>query len=86
MIPTWLVLKIDIQPHRRIRLWIPLLLIWLLLLPFALVLAPVVAVWCARHVGSPVRLAGALWNVLGGACGTHVEIQSPDASFLIHII
>ena len=32
---------------RRIRLWVPLFLIWLLLLPFLLVLLPVYFVVCA---------------------------------------
>jgi hypothetical protein len=86
MIPMGLVLKIDSRPHRRIRLWIPLLLIGLILLPFALVPALVAALWCRRHGGDPVRIAAAALQLLGSARGTHVEIHNPRASFLIRIV
>jgi hypothetical protein len=78
-------IKIDARPHRRIRLWIPLLLIGLILLPFVLVPALVAALWCWRRGGDPVRIAAAVLQLLGNARGTHVEIHNPRASFLVRI-
>ncbi|MGZ5935316.1 MAG: hypothetical protein ACXWLV_11505 [Rhizomicrobium sp.] len=71
--------------HRGIRLWVPLLLVWLLLLPFVLVLLPVYFVVCAAIDIHPFKTIGALLAVLGSLNGTHVEVDSPSASVLIHV-
>ena len=46
--------------HRGIRLWVPLFLIWLLLLPFLLVLLPVYFVVCAVIDIDPFETLGAI--------------------------
>ena len=71
--------------HRGIRLWVPLFLVWLLLLPFVLVLLPVFFVVCAVIDIAPFRTLGAVCAVLGSLNGTHVEVDSPDASVFIHV-
>ncbi len=70
---------------RRIRLWVPLFLVWLLLLPFMLVLLPVYFVVCAVMDIAPFATLGAFFAVLGSLNGTHVEVDSPDAAVLIHV-
>jgi len=70
---------------RRIRLWVPLFLIWLLLLPFLLVLLPVYFVVCAAIDIHPFATLGAFLAVLGNLNGTHVEVDSPEASVFIHV-
>jgi hypothetical protein len=64
---------------------VPLFVIWLLLLPFALVLLPVYFVVCAAMDIAPFATLGAFLAVLGSLNGTHVEIDSPDASLFIHV-
>ena len=71
--------------RRGIRLWVPLFLIWLLLLPFLLVLLPVYFVVCAVIDIDPFKTLGAFFAVLGSLNGTHVEVDSPSASLFIHV-
>lgn len=53
--------------HRGIRLWVPLFLVWLLLLPFVMVLLPVYFVVCAAIDIHPFKTIGALLAVLGSS-------------------
>jgi hypothetical protein len=71
--------------RRGIRLWVPLFLIWLLLLPFLLVLLPVYFVVCAAVDIHPFKTLGAFFSVLGNLNGTHVEVDSASASVFIHV-
>lgn len=71
--------------RRGVRLWVPLFLVWLLLLPFVLVLLPVYFVVCAVIDIAPFRTLGAFFQVLGSLNGFHVEVDSPDAAVLIHV-
>jgi hypothetical protein len=71
--------------HRGIRLWVPLFLVWLLLLPFVLVLLPVYFVVCAVVDIAPFKTLGGIISVLGSLNGTHVEVESPTASVFIHV-
>lgn len=83
-----LVATVHIFPtsaRREIRLWVPLFLIWLLLLPFAVVLLPVYFVVCAVVDIHPFATLGAVLGVLGSLNGTHVEVASPSASVFIHV-
>ena len=71
--------------RRGIRLWVPLFQVWLLLLPFLLVLLPVYFVVCAVIDVHPFKTLGAFFAVLGSLNGTHVEVDSPQASVFIHV-
>lgn len=71
--------------RRGIRLWVPLFLVWLLLLPFLLVLLPVFFIVCAVIDVHPFKTLGAFFAVLGSLTGTHVEVDSPSASVFIHV-
>ncbi|HEY2883866.1 MAG TPA: hypothetical protein VGJ08_01465 [Rhizomicrobium sp.] len=73
------------EVRRGIRLWVPLFLIWLLLLPFLLVLLPVYFVVCAVVDIDPFKTLGAFIAVLGNLNGTHVEVESRQASVFIHV-
>jgi hypothetical protein len=73
------------EVRRGIRLWVPLFLIWLLLLPFLLVLLPVYFVVCAVVDIDPFKTLGAFVAVLGNLNGTHVEVESRQASVFIHV-
>ncbi|MBS0473454.1 MAG: hypothetical protein JSR60_20460 [Proteobacteria bacterium] len=73
------------KSRRTLRLWVPLFLVWLLLLPFAVVLLPLYFVMCAVMDIAPFRTLGAFFAVLGSVAGTHVEVDSPDASVFIHV-
>ena len=76
---------LPVRSQRGLRLWVPLFLVWLLLLPFILVLLPVYFVVCAVMDIAPFRTLGAFFAVLGSLNGTHLEVDSPRASVLIHV-
>ncbi len=87
MLPLFLIVHVlmPTASHRGIRLWVPVFLIWILLLPFLLVLLPVYFIVCAAIDIHPFRTLAAFFAVLASLGGTHVEVDSPDASVFIHV-
>jgi hypothetical protein len=86
MPPLFLIVHIlPSRSNRGLRLWVPVFLIWILLLPFVLVLLPVFFVVCAAIDIHPFKTLGAFAQVLGSLGGTHVEVESPDANVFIHV-
>jgi len=83
MIPCLAVVRIG---RRGGRLWLPLFLLWPLMLPFAAVLA-VTCLVMARANG--IAAAGALrtvWQTASGWRGMHIEVDSPEAAFQVRFI
>ena len=86
MPPLFMIVHIlPSRSHRGLRLWVPVFLIWILLLPFVLVLLPVFFVVCAAIDIHPFRTLSTFMHVLGSLGGTHVEVESPDANIFIHV-
>ncbi|MBV9043559.1 MAG: hypothetical protein JO348_07270 [Alphaproteobacteria bacterium] len=84
--PLFLIVHIlPSRSHRGLRLWVPVFLIWILLLPFVLVLLPLFFVMCAVIDIHPLRTLGGMMQLLGSLGGTHIEIESPDAGVFIHV-
>jgi hypothetical protein len=84
MIP--LIARLRVQsPRLRMSLWLPLFLIWLLLLPIAVVLLPLVILVCLLFGNNPFPALVAGWQLLCGLRGTHVEINEPHQTVLLHI-
>jgi hypothetical protein len=83
MIPCLAVVRIG---RRGVRLWLPLFLLWPLMLPFAAVLA-VTCLIMAWAYG--IAVAGALrtgWQLVSGWRGMHVEVDSPEVTFQVRFI
>jgi len=72
------------KPRRRLHLWIPLLLVWVLLLPFILLLAPLVFVACLIAKIDPFQGVSVYWQVFNGLRGLRVEVEDPGARIRIH--
>jgi hypothetical protein len=83
VIPVLAGLRFDLGSRRRPRIWIPLPLLWLLLLPFAIPLLPLSVAACLICSIPPRRALGALWQILSGLGGTHIEVDAPGVSILI---
>jgi hypothetical protein len=86
VIPSLAIVRVGGQRGRGIRLWLPLFLLWPLLLPFAVVLAVAVLVM-ARAYG--IAATGALrtaWQLASGWRGMHIEIDSPEVALLVRFI
>jgi hypothetical protein len=58
----------------RLRLWIPVSLLWILL-PVIVIVSPVVLAWRAN----PGRVIAAFAGIVAGLSGTLVEVDTPDA-------
>lgn len=70
---------------RRRWIPIPLFLVWLLLLPLCLLLLPFFAIGC-RIVGiSSWRSLAAVWGVLRSLSGTHLEITQGGTAFALRL-
>lgn len=60
----------------RIRVWIPLFLVWILLLPGLLVLFPIVALAGLFVRVNALRLYAAAWGIVSSLRHTFVEVNS----------
>lgn len=85
MIPMLADVRI-VNPRRRFTLYgIPLFLLWILLLPFALLTLPVLFVVCLAVRVSFFGLLAGFWKVFTALSDTHVEINDGQESVLVHI-
>jgi hypothetical protein len=84
MIPV--VLAIRIGSRRLAWIPIPLLLVWLLLLPFCVLLLPVYVIACrALQVRAFAALAG-VWRVLNGCRGLRLDVRHAGVAFALRLI
>jgi hypothetical protein len=85
MIPMLAVLRVERPLRRRIRLWLPLFLLWLLALPVLIVTLPVAAVILIAYRRNPLRLFAAYWNLLSAIPGSHIEMNGRGRHVYLHV-
>ena len=85
MIPLLLTVRIGGAGSRGVPLWVPLFLVWLLLLPLALLLLPLFLVGSLIGMLNPFRVLWVFWGILNGARGTSVEAANGRHAVLIRI-
>jgi hypothetical protein len=68
-----------------IRLWLPLFLIWLLLLPLFVLALPFLFVASLVFGFRLLRSLGAVMAVLAGFKGTKVEVENPGARIFVKL-
>jgi hypothetical protein len=74
------------RPRRTVlRLWLPLTPLFVLLAPFALILAPLICLYPTARGVSPWRAAWAVGAVLLSMGGTVIHIDSRDATIRVRI-
>jgi hypothetical protein len=77
---------IRIGSRRPAWIPIPLLLVWLLLLPFCLLLLPLFVIGCrATDVRAGASLVG-IWRVLNGCRGLHVEVRQGQLALAVRLV
>jgi len=74
---------IPMATKRQFRLWIPFLLIWVLLLPFVLLLVPLVFVACVVEGIDPIQGLSVYWELFSSLRGLRVEVEAPGARIRI---
>jgi hypothetical protein len=85
ILPLVAVVRIRTLDGNHVNLWVPLFLIWLLLLPFAVVLIPVFVIVCLAIDVDPFQAIASCWRMFAAFCGTHVEVDSPSATVFVHV-
>jgi hypothetical protein len=75
MMPQLVTVRVHSGQGRRIRLWIPILPILIVLSPLLIVAMVVVAVACLLYRVNPVRALGASWGLLAGLSGFRLDLQ-----------
>lgn len=85
MIPMLLTVSVRARGARPIRIWLPLVLVWILLAPFLVLIVPAVMILGAVAGLNPLTALGSFAAVFCALAGTHVEVEAPDASVLVHI-
>jgi uncharacterized membrane protein len=86
MIPFVAVVSLRNQESRTFRLWIPLFLVWLLLLPLAVLLSPFIFIACLFCRVSPFRGVAVLWQIVGALNDTQLEVEHGSAGMSFHIL
>ena len=85
MIPLVMVLRVHTVKGRGVRLWLPLFLLWLLVLPLLILLLPFYLAFCAVVRVDALRGIAACWSVLSATSGTHIEVDTPRAFVFMHV-
>lgn len=86
MIPVMAVLQVRRPPRHNVKLWLPLFLLWLVLLPVVVLFLPLALIGLIVAGVSPFRACSAFWQILTGLRNTHIEIERGDRAFLLRII
>ena len=86
MIPFVAVVSLRNQQSRTFRLWIPLVLVWLLLVPLAVLLSPFIFIACMVCRVNPFRGIAVVWQVLNALTDTELEVEHRAAGMSFHIL
>jgi len=86
MIPFVAVVSLRNHQSRTFRLWIPLVLIWLLLLPLVLLLSPFIFIACLVCRVNPFRGVAVTWQILTALADTELEVEHRTAGLSFHIL
>jgi hypothetical protein len=87
--PSLLRLRVRTPEHAWPTLWLPLFLVWpvlfLLLVPLALVVLVVAIALDPRQTARAFQLVGALFAVVCGLRGLHIDVVSRRTQVLISL-
>jgi hypothetical protein len=86
MIPFVALVSVPDRRSHTFRLWIPLFLVWLLVLPLSLLLLPAVLIGGLVCRVNPFRALSVVWQILTALKDTNVEVARRSASVSICIL
>ncbi len=86
MIPLIAVLGFRTRNHHLWRLWLPVFIVWLLLLPFVLLLLPFFFIACVVVRMDPFRTLARGWQLIAALRGVRVEVNDPRHYVLLRLI
>ncbi len=88
MIPMIMRIHIVEKNKKKVRLILPLFIAWLLILPFIIILTPIVffavlILWPSGY-GKTILSAGpALFSVISALSNLHIQVEGTDSKTLI---
>jgi hypothetical protein len=88
MIPMIMRLHIMEENKNKVRLYLPLFLVWILLLPFVILLTPFVllaalVLWPSGRGKNILRAGPAFVAILSALSDLHIHIEKPGSKVLI---
>jgi hypothetical protein len=86
MIPFVAVVSLRNRESHTFRLWIPLLLMWLLLIPLGILLSPFIFIGFLVCRVNPFRGVAVLWQILTALADTKLEVEHRSAGLSFHIL
>jgi uncharacterized membrane protein len=86
MIPFVAVVSLRNQESCTFRLWIPLVLVWLLLLPLAILVSPFIFIACLVCRVNPFRGVAVMWQILNALTDTNIEVEHRSAGMSFHVL
>jgi uncharacterized membrane protein len=86
MIPFVAVVSLRNQESRTFRLWIPLFLMWLLLVPLGVLLSPFIFLGFLVCRVNPFRGVAVLWQILTALADTKLAVEHRTAGLSFHIL
>jgi hypothetical protein len=85
MMPQIVRVRVQDGRERPVRIWIPLLPVFLLLSPLLLLAVVVVAAACVWYRVNPGRAVVAIWGLLSGLRGLRIEVEQGDNVVFVNI-
>jgi uncharacterized membrane protein len=86
MIPFVAVVSLRNQESRTFRLWIPVVLVWLLLLPLDILLSPIIFIACLVCRVNPFRGVAVMWQILNALTDSQLDVEHRSAGVSFHIL
>lgn len=86
MIPFVAIVSLRNQESRTFRLWIPLFLMWMLLVPLGILLSPFLFIGFLLCRVNPFRGVAAVWQTFIALADTRLEVEHRTAGLSFHIL
>lgn len=86
MIPFVALINLRGQQSGTFRLWIPLFLVWLLLMPLAILLSPFIFIACLVCRVNPTRGVAVMWQILYALKKTEFKLEHRSAGVSVYIL
>ena len=85
MIPFAAEVSFRSRRHGPLHLWIPLPVLWILVLPLAVLALPLFLIGCLLLDVRPFPVVAMLWNILASLNDTEFSVDKPKGSFSMHL-
>jgi hypothetical protein len=86
MIPLVAVVSLRNRESRTFRLWVPLILVWLVIVPLMVLLSPLIVVASLICRINPFQGFAVVWQILSALRETEFDFDRPSAGVSICIL